>query len=205
MGGNLIKLLSRHLKTLAKLPPSPLTPHIPRVLAMRNPTLKQVDAHLTIIAGGHSPPFPFPSPDAYYEWARSDTHVGGVNVPLLAVNAADDPIIRRLPIEAVSASRSVVLAVTPQGGHLGWFEGGWRWGRKRPPPRWIRKPVVEWVKASVEMLGPRKRKASDEWEMDEQTGFIVEKTRRTVGFKILSIGGTVIGTGDENEGQLQGL
>lgn len=131
--------------------------------------------------------------------------MGGVNVPLLAVNAADDPIIRRLPIEAVSASRSVVLAVTPQGGHLGWFEGGWRWGRKRPPPRWIRKPVVEWVKASVEMLGPRKRKASDEWEMDEQTGFIVEKTRRTVGFKILSIGGTVIGTGDENEGQLQGL
>jgi predicted alpha/beta-fold hydrolase len=205
MGGNLLKLLSRHLKTLAKLPPSSLTPHIPRVLGLRNPTLKQVDAHLTIIAGGNSPPFPFPTPDAYYEWARSDTHVGEVRVPLLALNAADDPIVRTLPVEAVSKSKSVVLAVTPKGGHLGWFEGGWSWKRKQPPSRWVTKPVVEWVRATSEMLLGVRREVKDEWAVDGKTGFTVERERRHIGFKVLEIHGTVVGTGDEAEGNLQGL
>ena len=204
MGGNLLKLLSRHLKTLAKLPPSHLTPHIPRVLALRNPTLKQVDAHLTIIAGGHSPPFPFPTPDAYYEWARSDTHVERVRVPLLAVNAADDPIVRTLPVEASIGSKSVVLAVTPKGGHLGWFEGGSIWRRKKPPPRWIRKPVLEWIQATSDKLVWH-REVGDEWELDEDSGFVVERARRHIGFKVISVEGTVIGTDDETEGGLQGL
>ncbi|KAG9099263.1 hypothetical protein FRC07_010545 [Ceratobasidium sp. 392] len=204
MGGNLLKLLSRHLKTLAKLPPSPLTPHIPRVLALRSPTLKEVDAHLTIIAGGRSPPFPFPTPDAYYEWARSDTHVDRVQVPLLALNAADDPIVRTLPVEAVLQSKTVVLAVTPKGGHLGWFEGGQPWRRKQPPSRWVSKPVVEWVQATNEALVGIKREVGDEWVVDE-SGFVVERERRHIGFKVLQEDGTVIGTADENEGALQGL
>lgn len=203
MGGNLLKLLSRHLKTLATLPPSPLTPHIPRVLGLRNPTLKEVDAHLTIIAGGHSPPFPFPSPDEYYEWARSDTHVERVRVPLLAINAADDPIVRTLPVEAVVQSKCVVLAVTPKGGHLGWFEGGVPWRTKKPPPRWIKKPVVEWLGATCEVLVSR-REVGDEWVLDEESGFVVERDRRHIGFKVHSLDGTVVGTGDEAQG-LQGL
>ncbi|KAJ1305168.1 hypothetical protein OPQ81_000199 [Rhizoctonia solani] len=203
MGGNLLKLLSRHVKTLAKLPPSPLTPHIPRAFSLRNPTLKQVDAHLTIIAGGHSPPFPFPSPDEYYEWARSDTHLGMVRVPLLAINAADDPIVRTLPVEAALGSKCVVLAVTPKGGHLGWFEGGTPWGRSRPPPRWIRKPVKEWIEATCEVLTSG-REVGDEWVEDEK-GFTVERERRHIGFKVHSLHETVIGTADEDQGGLQGL
>ncbi|KAG9084283.1 hypothetical protein FRC06_004137 [Ceratobasidium sp. 370] len=204
MGGNLLKLLSRHLKALAKLPPSPLTPHIPRALALRAPTLKEVDAHLTIVAGGRSPPFPFPTPDAYYEWARSDTHVDEVRVPLLALNAADDPIVRTLPVEAVSRSKSVVLAVTPKGGHLGWFEGGQPWRSKQPPSRWVKKPVLEWVQATTEALIVVRREVGDEWVEDEN-GFIVERERRHIGFKVSGLHGAVIGTGDENEGVLQGL
>jgi predicted alpha/beta-fold hydrolase len=203
MGGNLLKLLSRHLKTLAKLPPSHLTPHISKVLGLRNPTLKQVDAHLTIIAGGHSPPFPFPSPDEYYEWARSDTHLGAVRVPLLAINAADDPIVRELPVEAALESKCVVLAVTPKGGHLGWFEGGSPFRRTKPPPRWIRKPVSEWIEATCKALTSR-RKVGDEWVLDDN-GFTVERERRHIGFKVHSIHETVIGTADEDQGALQGL
>ncbi|CAE6422363.1 unnamed protein product [Rhizoctonia solani] len=200
MGGNLLKLLSRHLRTLAKLPPSPLTPHIPRAFSLRNPTLKQVDAHLTIIAGGHSPPFPFPSPDEYYEWARSDTHLGTVRVPLLAINAADDPIVRALPVEAALESKCVVLAVTPKGGHLGWFEGGAPWRRSRPPLRWIRKPVTEWIAATLEVLTSR-REVGEEWVEDEN-GFTVERERRHVGFKVHSLHETVIGTADEAQGHV---
>ncbi|KAH7338318.1 Alpha/Beta hydrolase protein [Rhizoctonia solani] len=203
MGGNLLKLLSRHVKTLAKLPPSPLTPHIPRAFSLKNPTLKQVDGHLTIIAGGHSPPFPFPSADEYYEWARSDTHLDTVRVPLLAINAEDDPIVRKLPVEAALESKYVVLAVTPKGGHLGWFEGGTPWRRSRPPPRWIRKPVTEWIEATCEGLTSR-REVGDEWVEDE-SGFTVERERRYIGFKVHSLHETVIGTEDEAQGGLQGL
>ncbi|QRV78569.1 alpha/beta hydrolase family protein [Ceratobasidium sp. AG-Ba] len=205
MGGNLLKLLSRHLKTLAKLPPSKLTPHIPRVLALRSPTLREVDAHLTIIAGGTSPPFPFPTPDHYYEWARSDTHVDQIKVPFLALNAADDPIVRTLPVEAVVASKTVVLGVTPKGGHLGWFEGGSPWNRKQPPPRWVKKPVVEWVGATNEVLVEQRREVRDEWALDEESGFILEKDRRHIGFKVLDLDGIVVGTAGEAEGVLQGL
>ncbi|KAF8754603.1 alpha/beta hydrolase fold [Rhizoctonia solani] len=203
MGGNLLKLLSRHLKTLAKLPPSRLTPHIPKAFSLRSPTLKQVDAHLTIIAGGHSPPFPFPSPDEYYEWARSDTHVGMVRVPLLAINAADDPIVRTLPVEAALESKCVVLAVTPKGGHLGWFEGGSPFRRTRPPPRWIRKPVSEWIQGTCEVLNSR-REVSSEWVEDEN-GFTVEREKRHIGFRVHTLHETVIGTADEAQGGLQGL
>ncbi|CAE6492685.1 unnamed protein product [Rhizoctonia solani] len=203
MGGNLLKLLSRHLKTLAKLPPSRLTPHIPKAFSLRSPTLKQVDAHLTIIAGGHSPPFPFPSPDEYYEWARSDTHVGMVRVPLLAINAADDPIVRTLPVEAALESKCVVLAVTPKGGHLGWFEGGSPFRRTRPPPRWIRKPVSEWIKGTCEVLTSR-REVSSEWVEDEN-GFTVEREKRHIGFRVHALHETVIGTADEAQGGIQGL
>jgi pimeloyl-ACP methyl ester carboxylesterase len=53
------------------------------------------------------------------------THVWGqVNVPLLCLNAEDDPIIpaTALPHEDAQAAPNVVLAVTALGGHVAHFE-----------------------------------------------------------------------------------
>jgi hypothetical protein len=66
-----------------------------------------------------------------------------------------------LPIEEVQASSHVVLAVTPSGGHLGWFDGPFavRPGSDPkktgyPQQRWIVKPVSEFLQAAVDALEP---------------------------------------------------
>lgn len=81
----------------------------------------------------------------YYERNSSSEFLSGVKVPLLGLNARDDPIAARtIPYEAARANKSFVLATTEGGGHLGWFteEGG-------KLNRWYTRPVVEFLTAAV--------------------------------------------------------
>lgn len=81
----------------------------------------------------------------YYEHNSSSGFLSGVKVPLLGLNARDDPIAARtIPYEAARANESFVLATTEGGGHLGWFteEGG-------KLNRWYTRPVVEFLTAAV--------------------------------------------------------
>jgi hypothetical protein len=50
--------------------------------------------------------------------------IAGIRVPLLCLNARDDPLLPAdyLPIDEAKASKHVVMVVTERGGHLGWFE-----------------------------------------------------------------------------------
>ncbi len=61
-------------------------------------------------------------------WARSSSgrYLGGVRRPLLALAAADDPMVPRdsLPIEAARANAHVALEITQAGGHVA-FVAGW--------------------------------------------------------------------------------
>jgi predicted alpha/beta-fold hydrolase len=63
-----------------------------------------------------------------------------VGVPLLAINSADDPVVRALPEDA-GENGLVALVATYGGGHLGWFEGGEGLFGLR---RWITRPVLVW-------------------------------------------------------------
>ena len=90
-----------------------------------------------------------------------------IHVPLLALNAEDDPIVTAaaLPLKAAEQSSSVVLATIRKGGHVAHFEVGcWLcilncecvsiqskttlccsqgvW-----PKRWWVKPAFEWLEA----------------------------------------------------------
>ncbi|CAE6510716.1 unnamed protein product [Rhizoctonia solani] len=79
----------------------------------------------------------------YYERNSSSKFLGGVKVPLLGINACDDPIASRtIPYKAASSSDYFVLATTEGGGHLGWFtqEDG-------KLKRWYTRPVVEFLTA----------------------------------------------------------
>ena len=79
------------------------------------------------------PTWGYPTEEAYYRDASSVDALLGVRVPLLALNAADDPIASRWALPYPEARRNpyTVLCTTSLGGHLGWFEvGGGRWHSK---------------------------------------------------------------------------
>jgi predicted alpha/beta-fold hydrolase len=87
----------------------------------------------------------------YYETNSSSAFLSSIKVPLLGLNARDDPIAAKtIPYDAACASGLFVLATTEGGGHLGWFtqeEGKLR--------RWYTRPVVEFLSAMAVRLSQR--------------------------------------------------
>ena len=72
--------------------------------------------------------FGFDSVDAYYDASSSRLSIGNVRVPLLVVQAKDDPIavtdaVPRDVIKGKTTPGPVVLVETESGGHLGWTAG----------------------------------------------------------------------------------
>jgi len=192
LGGNLMALFHRNLESIRRLPPDDrLAPQIANILSLKNPTLKDVDQAMTRFIGGSSPPFPFESADTYYVWASSHHELPKIRVPFLAINAADDPIVGFVPSEETARSLTCALAVTPSGGHLGWFHGGGWFGK---PERWIRQPVLEWLCAVGEdyvadsKLGVQGRSGTI-----ERDGFVLEKGKDLVGYRFVQRGIVVDG------------
>lgn len=142
------------------------------------------------VAGGSWPPFPFPTADAYYEWAGSHHKLPGIRVPFLAINSIDDPIVAMIPFEIAAKNPWVCIATTKHGGHLGWFEGPLLGREGTPPHRWVKKPVLEWFAAildvedelgagsGVEVGNPREVK----------DGFVMEVGNPFVGYKVVQTG-----------------
>jgi len=98
----------------------------------------------------------------------------------------------------------VVLAWTRRGGHLGWFEYDSD-GRLR---RWIRKPVLEWFKAVIELTdldedGNVRGRVLNPFGMVD--GFLREEGKEQFGVREIAGGdGEVIGIESEG-GLLAGL
>lgn len=68
--------------------------------------------------------FKYNSVPEFYTDASSITRLSHVAVPLLCINAADDPISITIPSdEQILANPNVILCVTRSGGHLAFFEG----------------------------------------------------------------------------------
>ncbi|RYP85476.1 hypothetical protein DL770_005034 [Monosporascus sp. CRB-9-2] len=79
------------------------------------------------------PTWGYPTEGAYYRDASSVDSLLAVRIPLLALNAVDDPIASYLALPFGEARQNpyTVLCTTSLGGHLGWFEiGGGRWHGK---------------------------------------------------------------------------
>lgn len=187
LGANLIALLKRNLPDIRKLPPDDrLSPILDNILSLKNPTLKEVDHAMTRFIGGSSPPFPFESADTYYVWASSHRSLPEIRVPFLALNAADDPIVGFSPLDETAKSVTCALAVTPSGGHLGWFHGGSTFGK---PDRWIRQPVLEWLHAvAVDYVPDSKLGVDGRDRTIERDGFVLEKGKDLVGYRVAERG-----------------
>ena len=193
MAQNLQKLAERHKDVVVRFPDSPFAKALAEPSLWRSGmTLADFDQAVTRHVGG-GPPFPFASAYDYYAAASSHTMLGDIRVPFLAVNADDDPIARFSPV-GMTDNGWVVIAVTHGGGHLGWFEAGERFGQLE---RWIRKPVVEWIRAIGEDVLVEEGRGKPLHEVD---GFLQEVGRDDIGCKEVEGGGHVVGV--EGEGGL---
>ncbi|GMI85258.1 hypothetical protein like AT3G50790 [Hibiscus trionum] len=90
------------------------------VQAGLNPrTVREYDEAITRVSLGYK------SVDEYYSNSCSCHVVQHVRIPLLCIQAANDPIapIEATPHEDIKENPNCMLIVTPQGGHLGWVAG----------------------------------------------------------------------------------
>lgn len=200
LGGNLLNLVKRHVRALTQDPEHRVAKAVPLALALNNPTLRDFDHAFTRFAGGAPPIFPFDSAEDYYDWASSHYVVQDVRVPFLGINAADDPVVRHVPMDG-GGNGLVVMALTTGGGHLGWFTSGRGYG---DIDRWTTKPILEWLElvgdGLVEEHLPRGRPLcvdSDGWISESGTD-------QHLGCKEIEGGGVIDGNGGE-AGTLQGL
>jgi len=196
LGSNLQAIVKHHAAALSTPPSHPVAQAVAPTLALRSLTLETFDETFNRIAGGSSPPFPFPSARAYYTWASSHTALPHVRVPFLAIGAEDDPIVQVLPVHA-GRNGYVAFAVTKKGGHLGWFESG----ADGAIGRWFTRPVLEWLEAVGRDVVGCERPGKPLREVD---GFLMEVGRDNVGCKEADSGGHVTGTEGE-EGLLPSL
>ena len=85
-----------------------------------------------------------------YYWAISSCRkIKSIKVPLLLLNAEDDPVVEAkgfVKEEIENYSPNVILMMTPRGGHQGWVEGFFNL------KRWYMKPTVEFVNAVADIV-----------------------------------------------------
>ncbi|KAG2197160.1 hypothetical protein INT47_009467 [Mucor saturninus] len=88
----------------------------------------------------------------YYRDGSCSRVIEHVRVPLLCINALDDPISTEacIPVDEIRVNPYIILAGTKHGGHLGWFEHAVR------PSRWVDKPIAEFIVAMFQANDTRK-------------------------------------------------
>ncbi|KAI0776567.1 AB-hydrolase YheT [Trametes elegans] len=193
---NMATLIKSNAHKLANNPK--LSEALPYLLALPSPTLWDFDRYYTFEERAQGAPCTFQSPGDFYRWASSHTALADVRVPLLAVNADDDPIVRDLPVD-VGGNPRVALVVTRGGGHLGWFASQ---DESAQRTRWVKKPVLEWLRAVGEDLVvslPRGRELYTDGE------FISEEGRPDLGCKEVEGGGKFSGETLRIEGLVSGF
>ncbi|GKV38826.1 hypothetical protein SLEP1_g46693 [Rubroshorea leprosula] len=88
-------------------------------MAMNAQTVREYDEAITRVSFG------FKSVDDYYSNSCSSDSIKHVQIPLLCIQAANDPIapISGTPFHDIKENPNCMLIVTPKGGHLGWVAG----------------------------------------------------------------------------------
>lgn len=81
-------------------------------------TVQEFDEKFTIIVGGWN------SVREYYDCASSEPYLKNVSVPMLFINAEDDPLSPGFvaPLYYFESNENLILVQTPMGGHVGWCQ-----------------------------------------------------------------------------------
>ncbi|KAE9033859.1 hypothetical protein PR001_g9972 [Phytophthora rubi] len=118
-------------------------------------TVREFDDTLTSVL------FNYKNADDFYQDASSDKKLRAVKVPLLCINAEDDPISVRTALPSrtlVEACPHVIMCLTKSGGHLAYYESSLRSdeensgcarkiSRRDKPTMWTAKPIAEFAEA----------------------------------------------------------
>ncbi|KAF5358686.1 hypothetical protein D9758_007658 [Tetrapyrgos nigripes] len=137
MGNNMVGLVQRHATSLSGR--VGVAEAVSEALALRFPALDKFDLTFTRVLAGYPTEV---GVQEYYAAEGSHDALKEIRRPLLAINAADDPVVQSFPkTQEEIDSDWTTMVITPGGGHLGWFEPvAWDvTGTKR----WTTKPVLE--------------------------------------------------------------
>lgn len=197
MGQNLVNTLRKHTSSLTRDSNHAIAEAANLACALSWPTIDTFDQVFTRVGGGSSPPWPFASAFEYYEYASSHKVLGNIRIPFLSINAADDPVVQEVPVDA-KENDWVVTVLTPNGGHLGWFESDDGWGRVR---RWVCTPVIEWLRATAEDVCRNRQNTKMLQEVD---GLLTEVGSERLGCRIVGEELVIVGT-EVEAGVIAGL
>ncbi|CAM0955376.1 unnamed protein product [Alopecurus aequalis] len=80
---------------------------------------REFDHHATCVVAKYE------TVDTFYRRCSSANYISNVSVPLLCISALDDPLCTReaIPWDECRANKNVILATTPNGGHVAFFQG----------------------------------------------------------------------------------
>lgn len=81
-------------------------------------TVQHFDERFTIVVGGWN------SVEEYYDCASCDKYLEKITVPMLFINADDDPVSPGCvaPLHSFESNHNLILVQTPLGGHVGWCQ-----------------------------------------------------------------------------------
>lgn len=113
------KILTTGLRGYAQLHQSTVTRLADWECIKKSYSIRDFDNYFTCRIGK------FETVDTYYRKCSSAQFLSKVSVPLLCVNALDDPVCTKeaIPWDECRANKNIVLATTLHGGHLAFFEG----------------------------------------------------------------------------------
>jgi predicted alpha/beta-fold hydrolase len=134
LAGNLVRFLQRHHNRFKD------ETWINLAAAYKATTVRQFDT-ATIV-----PMFGFQDAEDYYRQASSAHILEGVRIPLLMLNAADDPICSTagVPLGKVQQSDYLASVITEEGGHVAWSHGWWPTGKS-----WENDAIAQYFSAAL--------------------------------------------------------
>ncbi|KAI0320399.1 Alpha/Beta hydrolase protein [Amylostereum chailletii] len=186
MGGAVRSLVARHREAFLDCPNPPLPADVvDDLIKKRFVSLRYFDNTVT------APVFGFANADHYYASVSSSRFVASVRIPLLGLNAEDDPVIgdEALPQAEILMNPWVYVVRTAHGGHLGWFEKGPDGALRR----WYVRPVREYFEALLDYnMAPRPRVP-----FHEEDGRVTRTDRPDISFYELDAKGLPQGTNVE--------
>lgn len=112
----------------------------------RATSMVEIDDNYSCIRAG------FSSVYDYYKWCSSAYYMQNIRVPMLFMNAEDDPLgppsLLRYPKKFAETCDNCIFMTTKHGGHLGYFEGGILQPNNIT---WLDRAIIEYADAVISL------------------------------------------------------